>query len=164
VSGFSRTFTRRRPEVSQKFVNQGKARAHSRPKTHSAGRKNISAATCRSLPWGPSFAMRPHRFVTPRGFRRLRDVFPSVASAACSRVFARERARAVYERGANFCLTGRRPTGGRVTCRATDKPRRLPFLRVPTLTPTASVVTASVFPTSETWYVQPRRRLPSAST
>src|SRR5262245_26164701 len=37
--------------------------------------------------------MRSHRFVTPRGLRRLRDVFPSYARAACRRPTPRDSGR-----------------------------------------------------------------------
>jgi hypothetical protein len=86
--GTPRTFqVRLKPNAVRKFANRLTACRHSRSKTQSAGRKNVPPATCWSSARGPSSAMRPHRFVTPCGFRRLRDVFPSGVRAACSRVF-----------------------------------------------------------------------------
>ncbi len=91
-----------RGNAIRKFADHCRARVHSRSKTQSAGRKNGPAAACRPLARGPNSAMRSHRFVTPCGFRRLRDVFPSVARTACSRVFFANGPEPFLWRCANF--------------------------------------------------------------
>jgi hypothetical protein len=72
-----RSEIRRPPQGSGPFAVENPIR---RPEKRPAGGWSVIST-------GPSSAMRPHRFVTPCGLRRLRDVFPSVARSACSRVF-----------------------------------------------------------------------------
>jgi hypothetical protein len=71
------------PNASRKFANDVTACGFAvenpirRPENRPAGGWSVIST-------GPHCAMGPHRYVTPCGFRRLRDVFPSGARTACS--------------------------------------------------------------------------------
>src|SRR5262245_9778185 len=72
--------------------------------------------------------MRSHRFVTPRGLRRLRNVFPSAARAACSRVFFANGPEPFLMTRSEFRHAGRRTRAGHLLRKANNCER--PVARV----------------------------------
>src|SRR5262245_9034698 len=64
--------------------------------------------------------MRSHRFVTPRGLRRLWDVFPSGARAACSRVFFANGPEPFLMTQSEFPRAGRRTRVGHLLRKANN--------------------------------------------